>query len=166
LPKPSGSALRLTTALYYTPADVTIDSQGILPDVPEPMTRDQQRSLWKQMTASYEKDANKVNEQNHGSVTGNEATAETVEDTQLKRAVAIIAEDAVFSNLMAKYHKDVHLTQTAAPTDKLLQGGRITDDAQTKVAEPSGEQQPESAPTEPQAPAAPPEPQPPDPVAP
>lgn len=146
LPKPAGSALRLTTALYYTPADVTIDSEGILPDVPEPMTRDQQRNLWKQMTASYEKDANKINEQNHGSVTGNEATAETVEDTQLKKAVAIIAEDPVFSNLIAKYHKDVHETQVAAPVEKLLQGGRNVNLDESEAALPEGETQDKTEP--------------------
>ena len=38
LRRPAGSALRLTTALYYTPAEVTIHKQGILPDVEVEMT--------------------------------------------------------------------------------------------------------------------------------
>ncbi len=45
LARPEGSAIRLTTALYYTPGDVTIDKQGILPDVEAPMSREEWRDL-------------------------------------------------------------------------------------------------------------------------
>ncbi len=114
LRSPEGSALRLTTALYYTPADVTIDKQGILPDVEVSMTKEESVRLIEQMIRSMENDPNKKNEQNHGSVTGNEVTAETVEDVQLKRAVEILQENLVFSELVAKYHKDVKETQREA----------------------------------------------------
>lgn len=114
LRSPEGSAIRLTTALYYTPADVTIDKQGILPDVEVPMTKEESVRLIEQMIRSIENDPNKKNEQNHGSVTGNEVTAETVEDVQLKRAVEILQEEPVFSKLVAKYHKDVRETQKEA----------------------------------------------------
>jgi len=128
LDNPPGSALRLTTALYYTPAEVTIDNAGILPDVEVPMSPKEQVALFKQMYDSYKDDVSKINDQNHGSVTGAEPKEELVEDLQLKRAVEILMEDPVFDNLMAKYHKDTHETQVAASPDKILQQGRVADD--------------------------------------
>jgi hypothetical protein len=153
LPPKNETALRLTTALYYTPAGVTIDHQGILPDVEVNMNEEEERLLALQMYKSYEKDPAKINEQNHGSVTGNEiikvppekiqeqeqllheigkvagedavklmkeyfrrknASEETIEDTQLKRAVEILQEDPVWENILRKYHKDVKETQQEA----------------------------------------------------
>ena len=114
LRKPKGSALRLTTALYYTPADVTIDGRGILPDVEAPMGRDQQSALLDQMYKSFEADYSLRDQQNHGSVTGNKIGKDTVEDDVLKRAVEIIREDPVFENLLNKYHRDPQETQVAA----------------------------------------------------
>lgn len=114
LKNPPNSALRLTTALYYTPAQVTIHNQGIKPDVEAPMDLEQQRKLWEQMYASYEKDPSMVNQQNHGAVTGNAPAEGAVEDVQLQRAVEILREDPLFENLIKKYHKDPHETQVAA----------------------------------------------------
>jgi len=114
LTRPVGSAMRLTTALYYTPAQVTIHEAGIKPDVEVPMDRKQQNALLQQMYKSYEADAKLMNEQNHGGVTGNDVTEETVEDVQFKRCTEILFEDPVFENLLEKYHKDTHETQVAA----------------------------------------------------
>ncbi|MDQ1257665.1 MAG: family peptidase, partial [Candidatus Hydrogenedentes bacterium] len=88
LKRPEGSALRLTTALYYTPAEVTIHKAGIKPDIDVPMDLEQQTALWKQMYASYETDPSKVNAQDHGAVTGNETVEgqTQVQDLQLQRA--------------------------------------------------------------------------------
>jgi carboxyl-terminal processing protease len=72
LPRPEGAALRLTTALYYTPAGVSIDHQGILPDVEVEMTREQDQLLAIQLYKSYEDNPEMTNRQNHGSATGNE----------------------------------------------------------------------------------------------
>jgi len=110
---PENAALRLTTALYYTPADVTINKRGIIPDVAVEMTQAEQVALVTQMRESYQDDPTKVNEQDHGSVTGGEATGETAEDLPLKRAVEILNEDTVFENLITKYHKDPNETQVA-----------------------------------------------------
>jgi len=118
LKSPENSALRLTTALYYTPAEVTIHNEGIKPDIEVPMDLKQQGKLWEQMYASLENNPDMVNRQNHGSVTGNEVTEDTVEDVQLKRAVETLAEDPLFENLIAKYHKDTSVTQVAASEDK------------------------------------------------
>jgi len=114
LQKPENTALRLTTALYYTPADVTIDHQGILPDIALEMTIEQERALAEQMYKSYEADPTKMNEQNHGAVTGAAAAEGLVEDLQLAKAVEIIKQDSVWDNLIKQYHKDVHETQVAA----------------------------------------------------
>jgi len=48
LPLPDGSALRLTTAKYYTPSHKVIHEQGITPDSLVPLTDDEQRALWTQ----------------------------------------------------------------------------------------------------------------------
>jgi carboxyl-terminal processing protease len=114
LKRPRESALRLTTALYYTPADVTINKNGILPDVEVPFPKDMWMSLFQQMQESMADDPTKQNTQNHGTVTGNEKTDVTVEDVQLQRAVEILKEDGVWENLLNKYHKDTKETQVAA----------------------------------------------------
>ncbi len=45
LPLPDGSALRLTTAKYYTPSHKVIHERGITPDIIVPMTEEQERDL-------------------------------------------------------------------------------------------------------------------------
>ena len=114
LRRPKDSALRLTTALYYTPADVTINKHGILPDVEVPLPVEKWRDLFLQMRDSWDTDPSMQHQQNHGSVTGDEVNENTVEDVQLKRAVEILKEDAVWENLLKKYHKDTSETQVAA----------------------------------------------------
>lgn len=131
LVRPQGSALRLTTALYYTPAGVTIDGVGIKPDVEVPMDEKQQLALLKQMIDSFRDDPENIDHQNHGSVSGNKIGEDTVEDVQLKRAVELLTENPQFDRLLAKYHKDVSETQVAASPDKVLPQGR---DAQREEA--------------------------------
>ncbi|HIJ65614.1 MAG TPA: S41 family peptidase [Candidatus Hydrogenedentes bacterium] len=114
LTRPKGSAIRLTTALYYTPAGVTIDNEGIRPDVEVRMSSEDQYALLRQMGKSFAADETLRDEQNHGSVTGNETTDETIQDVQLQRAVEMLREYPVFEDLVAKYHKDPSETQVAA----------------------------------------------------
>ncbi len=114
LARPVGSALRLTTALYYTPAEVTINKRGIIPDVEVPMDTEHQKALFRQMVESYARDMSKVNEQNHGTVTGAEPGPGLIEDVQLQRAVELLKESGVFEELLKKYHKDTQDTQVAA----------------------------------------------------
>ena len=45
LPLQDGSALRLTTAKYYTPSHKVIHEQGITPDIPVPMTDEEDRDI-------------------------------------------------------------------------------------------------------------------------
>jgi carboxyl-terminal processing protease len=45
LPLSDGSALRLTTAKYYTPSHKVIHEEGITPDIPVPMTTEEERDI-------------------------------------------------------------------------------------------------------------------------
>jgi carboxyl-terminal processing protease len=48
LPLPDGSALRLTTAKYYTPSHKVIHEKGITPDIIVPVTEEEERDLFLQ----------------------------------------------------------------------------------------------------------------------
>ena len=129
--------------LYYTPGEVTIDVTGIRPDVEAPMGKKEQVALLKQMYDSIKDDSKLLNLQNHGAVTGNGGAPEaSAEDIKLKRAVEILKEDPVFEHLTAKYHKDTHETQVAAPADQVLKQGPDAGSPGEEVESP--EQEPES----------------------
>ena len=113
LSRPRDSALRLTTQLYYTPADVTIDQIGIEPDVKVEMDLETQMALREQMFRSFEDDPARRYSQDHGGVTGN-TSADAIQDSVLQRAVDILREDTVFANILKKYHRDVAETQQQA----------------------------------------------------
>lgn len=117
---PAMSALRLTTALYYTPADVTINHQGILPDVDVAMSQEQEQALGLQMYKSYEKDPTNMHKQNHGTATGDSAVENDAlaEDEPLLKAIAILSEGLTWEQLLQKYHRDVHETQMAAKPEE------------------------------------------------
>src|SRR5205085_835683 len=51
LPLPDGSALRLTTAKYYTPSHNVIHEHGVTPDIIVPMTEEEERDLALKRTA-------------------------------------------------------------------------------------------------------------------
>src|SRR5437867_9544961 len=50
LPLPDGSALRLTTAKYYTPSHTVIHEDGITPDILVPVTDEEERDILLQRT--------------------------------------------------------------------------------------------------------------------
>ncbi len=123
LERPKMTALRLTTALYYTPADVSIDHQGILPDVEVVMSTDEERTLLAQMYRSYESDPSKVNEQNHGAVTGDEVSdvpheASEAERQLLEEIRAIYGEEA--HNLLQEFVSRLKIV-SATVQDRPLQ---------------------------------------------
>lgn len=99
LRRPENTALRLTTALYYTPADVTIDHQGIFPDVQVPMEQSDVNALINQMYRSYESDPSKRNLQNHGTASGNEVSVDDPKDQE--------KEEALLKEVAAYYGEDV-----------------------------------------------------------
>jgi len=118
LSQPAGAALRLTTALYYTPGDVTIDLVGISPDVNVEMDEEAQYNLRVQMIKTLDDGPEFINRQNHGAVTGN-IDEEFVQDEVLARALGIINEDSQFENLLEKYHRDIRDTQKMASDEAI-----------------------------------------------
>jgi len=93
LRRPENSALRLTTAHYYTPGDITIDREGIRPDVEVEMDLETQLAVQRRLHR--------------------DDVEEDAEDVQLQRAVEILQEDDVFDNLLDRYHQDPSQTQVA-----------------------------------------------------
>jgi len=94
--RPASTALRLTTALYYTPGDVSINKQGIIPDVEVTMTDEEEARLWMQLLMSAAEDPNSVSEQNHGSVTGNAPTPEPSAEEQEQQAALLERVEEIF----------------------------------------------------------------------
>ncbi len=82
------------------------------------MEQEQEQALALQMYESYKDDPDMMDRQNHGAVTGNEMTEDTVEDTQLAKAVEILRADTVWETILEKYHKAVSETQMAAESRK------------------------------------------------
>ncbi|MFM1919061.1 MAG: hypothetical protein RLZZ303_695 [Candidatus Hydrogenedentota bacterium] len=158
LNRPENTALRLTTALYYTPAEVTIDHQGILPDVEVTMDQEHLVKLVRQMNRSFELDPMSNGLLNHGTVSGyvppanapapaeGEEPVETVEDLQLVRAVEILREDPVWDNLLKKYHRDVRETQITA---QAAAADAASADAGGAAGNEAAEEQPQADPANP-----------------
>lgn len=128
LRRPQNSAIKLTTSLYYTPAGVTINERGIIPDVEVDMTIAHLRALFQQMSQSWQENPENANAQNHGSATGNEVTDETVEDNALLKAIEVLNEESVFENLINKYHKDPKDTQIAAIPEEEVEAAESLDE--------------------------------------
>ena len=60
-PLEDGSALKLTTAKYYTPSHKVIHQHGILPDVEVPMTEEQEAAvLLKSRLAGWNPSAKRI----------------------------------------------------------------------------------------------------------
>lgn len=80
LPLPDGSALRLTTAKYYTPKRKVIHEHGITPDIVVPMTIEEERDLaLKRMPGALET----LSEEERKRV-------ENARDPQMERAVDVL----------------------------------------------------------------------------
>lgn len=85
LPLPDGSAVRLTTAKYYTPSHKVIHEHGVTPDILVPVTEEEERKLMEQRSR-----ANLPPEDG-------EKPAEKVADAQLERAVDVIKGVKLFA---------------------------------------------------------------------
>ncbi|MEO6033990.1 MAG: S41 family peptidase [Verrucomicrobiota bacterium] len=80
LPLPDGSALRLTTAKYYTPSHKVIHEHGITPDIIVPMSEEQEMDLFRKrvpggLESLEEKDRERV---------------ENAQDPQLERSMDVL----------------------------------------------------------------------------
>jgi len=90
LPLPDGSALRLTTAKYYTPSHKVIHEVGIKPDIVVPMSEEEERDILLQRTpggmdALPEEDRERVR---------------NAQDPQLERALDVLKGIALYSQQM------------------------------------------------------------------
>lgn len=87
LPLEDGSALRLTTAKYYTPSHKVIHEKGIEPDIIVPMTEQEERDMWLRRTpggleALPEEDQTRIRDSR---------------DPQLERALDLLKSLSIYS---------------------------------------------------------------------
>ena len=98
---PDGSAVRLTTAKYYTPSHKVIHEHGVTPDIVVPISEEDEAKLLVQRARANlptEEGAEKV---------------EPIADVQLDRAIDVIKGVKLFAN-QAKLGKQAVKTATAA----------------------------------------------------
>ena len=110
-----GSAMRLTTAKYYTPSHKVIHEHGVTPDIVVPVSEENERKLLEQRAlANLPR-----NETNNVAVVynpdGTEKT-ETIPDVQLDRAVDVIKGVKLFSRQLKVTKQNVKTTATTADT--------------------------------------------------
>jgi carboxyl-terminal processing protease len=96
LPLPDGSAIRLTTAKYYTPGRKVIHEKGVSPDISVPVSEEEQRALIIQraretwgdigLDEELEKEAKKLD------------PAKPVRDVQMDRAIDLLKGIKVYTN--------------------------------------------------------------------
>jgi carboxyl-terminal processing protease len=80
---PDGSAIRLTTAKYYTPDKQEIQGRGIVPDIHSTLTLDEERTVLAQRQRQ--------------SASPQQNSATQVHDPQLERAIDALRGYAIFS---------------------------------------------------------------------
>jgi carboxyl-terminal processing protease len=92
LPLKDGSAIRLTTAYYYTPAERMIHEKGIDPDIIVPMPID----VWEKVQMKRSRDE-------YGGYEDDKSAAEldNVVDIQLRRAVELLKGIQIFAGVAA-----------------------------------------------------------------
>jgi carboxyl-terminal processing protease len=78
---PDGSALRLTTARYFTPSGTVIHEVGVVPTIKATLTPEQEYDLWKMRRES---------------ITG-EPTLSLTKDAQLSRAVDMLQGSVIYA---------------------------------------------------------------------
>lgn len=88
-PFPDGSALKLTTAKYYTPSHRVIHEHGITPDIIVPMTDEQQAALILKSAPGGLQSLDSTNR----------LEAEAVKDTQLNRAEDLLKGILIYSGM-------------------------------------------------------------------
>ncbi|HZQ47255.1 MAG TPA: S41 family peptidase, partial [Verrucomicrobiae bacterium] len=88
LPLQDGSALRLTTAKYYTPSHKVIHGQGIMPDCPVPMTDEQEAALVMRRRPGFEYLSQKEKDE----------ISKNARDVQLERATDLLRGILIYTH--------------------------------------------------------------------
>jgi len=103
-----GSALRLTTAKYYTPSHKVIHEHGVTPDIIVPVSEEDERKLLEQrVRAALPKEPTVYDE------TGEKAP-QPIPDVQLDRAVDVIKGVKLFDKQMKITKQGVNTATSAA----------------------------------------------------
>src|SRR3954470_19179505 len=84
---PDGSALRFTTAKYYTPSKQVIHGNGVMPNIVVPMTADQERALFAQRSENLRPE--------------DEKNLIKSKDTQLMRAIDALKGVMIYADAAA-----------------------------------------------------------------
>jgi carboxyl-terminal processing protease len=87
MPFPDGTALRLTTAKYYTPSHKVIHEKGITPDIEVPMSVEEEELLFLSRSVGLEA----LNDEQRERV-------RNFHDTQLERAMDVLKGISLYSN--------------------------------------------------------------------
>lgn len=87
LPLEDGSALRLTTAKYYTPSHKVIHEKGIVPNIIVPMTDEEERDWWIKRTPGAVEALPEADQ----------ARVRATPDLQLERALTVLQSLSIYS---------------------------------------------------------------------
>jgi carboxyl-terminal processing protease len=120
IPLPDGSALRLTTAMYYTPSRQVIHDHGILPDVEEKLTMQEYAAVFESTSPAGENPA----------------------DRQLRRAVEVLTSyDVYLKGVQGKFRtlREHAETGAKASTAAAAAGKAEPDQAPVEPAPPAKE---------------------------
>jgi carboxyl-terminal processing protease len=99
LPLPDGSALRLTTAKYYTPSHREIHEKGITPDIVIPMTPEEEEALYFKRTPGGMESIDTLDEKRREFV-------KNVHDIQLERAMDLLKGITLFTDRQSGHASD------------------------------------------------------------
>ena len=92
LPLEDGSAVRLTTAKYYTPSERVIHDRGIDPDIPVPMDPE----IWRRLLVKSARPENADPEAWDEEAEEEEIPEEDLVDVQLERAIDVLKGIMIF----------------------------------------------------------------------
>ncbi|HUJ09485.1 MAG TPA: S41 family peptidase [Verrucomicrobiae bacterium] len=107
-----GSAMRLTTAKYYTPSHKVINERGITPDIVVPVSQEDEAKLAEQRARASLPETNDV------AVIEGTAKTEPIPDVQLDRALDVLKGVKLFARQMKLVRQNVKATlspETATP---------------------------------------------------
>jgi carboxyl-terminal processing protease len=109
-----GSAVRLTTAKYYTPSHKVIHEHGVTPDIVVPVSEENERKLFEQraLASLPHSDTNDVSTINADGT----AKAAPIPDVQLDRAIDVIKGVKLFARQLKVTKQNIRATAATVET--------------------------------------------------